>query len=364
MCESTPVGKQRVAGPAVCVRGRRPVILVGPLLMLAFECFPARLTCQMPSASAGRMNNAHALDGRSIGPGPAAHSEYVIDADDVLSVYVIDVPQFSRDYRVGPDGNITIPLLPFPVRAEGLTLDQLSAVISDKLRAAELVSHPHVAISVKSSSAHTVAITGAVEHPQIYPTFAPTSLLDVLSQAGGLAPDAGSTAIITRSSRSPAASWLGNRRTPADGTIKVDLQKLLASGDPSLNVTIYPGDKITVQQAGIVYVVGAVGRPGGFRLSNGRDRMTVLQAVALGEGLKTTAVRKKAIIIRRGPHFVNGREEIPVNLKAILEGRAPDPSLEANDILFIPDSASKRALRRGAEAAVQIATGIVIWNRY
>jgi polysaccharide export outer membrane protein len=364
MCESTPLVKQRVAGSATCAGAGCRVIFTGLLLVLAFEYFPAKMNCQTPNASAGSTNNGPALQRRSIESSQAVNSEYVIGADDVLRVYVVDVPQFTGDYRVGPDGSLTIPLLPSPVRAKGLTLDQLSELISDKLRAAELVSHPHVVVSVKTSPAHAVAITGAVEHPQIYPTFAPTTLLDVLSQAGGLAPDAGTTAIITRDNRSPLASWPVKGSAPAEGTIKVDLQKLLASGDPSLNVTIYPGDKITVQCAGIIYVVGAVGRPGGFRLSNGRDRMTVLQAVALGEGLKATALQKKAMIIRRGPQFPTGREEIPVNLKEILAGRAPDPSLEANDILFIPDSASKRALRRGAEAAVQIATDIVIWNRY
>jgi polysaccharide biosynthesis/export protein len=295
----------------------------------------------------------------------AGNLEYVIDADDILDVYVVDVPQFSRDYRVSPDGTIAIPLLASPVKAEGLTLNQLSALIAEQLRAAGLVSNPHVVVSVKSSLAHAVAITGAVNTPQVYPIFAPTTLLDVLSQAGGLAPDAGSTAIITRSG--PVADFrLAGNPGPSgtEGTIRVDLQKLLATGDPGLNVTIYPGDKVTVQRAGIVYVVGAVERPGGFPLNSGREKMTVLQAVALGEGLKTTALQKKAMIIRRRQQFPNGREEIPVNLKRILSGHAPDPGLEANDILFIPDSASKRALHRGAEAAVQIATGLVIWGRY
>jgi polysaccharide biosynthesis/export protein len=221
-------------------------------------------------------------------------------------------------------------------------------------------------VSVKSSPAHAVAVAGAVRSPQIYPVLGPTTLLDVLSQAGGLAPDAGSTAIITRYDASPAASWPagGSSVRPAGSTLRVDLQKLLATGDPGLNPIVYPGDKVTVQRAGVVYVVGAVQRPGGFPMSNGRDEMTVLQAVALGEGLKPTALRKKAMIIRRGQGFPNGREEIPVNLQLILSGHAADPSLAANDILFIPDSASKRALRRGAEAAVQIASGVVIWGHY
>lgn len=340
----------------------------------ATACLAVALVLFVPMVLYGQAT-AFARKSTDAGPAPrrqavasaaAGNMEYTIDLGDVLNVYVVDVAQFSRDYRVGSDGTITIPLLPSPVTAEGLTLKQLSAVISEKLRAAELVSHPHVVVSVKSSASHTVAVSGAVRNPLIYPVFTPTTLLDALSQAGGLAPDAGSTAIITRHGSATASSWLtgDSGSPPADRTVKVDLQRLLATGDPSLNVTIYPGDKITVQRAGVVYVVGAVQRPGGFPLSNGSDKMTVLQAVALGEGLKSTALRKKAMIIRRGQRFPDGREEIPVNLKSILSGHASDPGLEANDILFIPDSTSKRALRRGAEAALQIATGLVIWGRY
>jgi polysaccharide biosynthesis/export protein len=293
--------------------------------------------------------------------------DYLIGADDVLNVYVIDVPELSRDYRVSSDGTITIPLLSEPITAEGLTLNQLSAVIADRLQAAGLITHPNVMATAKTSQSHAVAITGAVQTPQLYPLFGPTTLLDVLSQAGGLANDAGTTATITRGDAAARASWLNkdpNASANDEGTIKVDVRKLLATGDPSLNLAIYPGDKITVQRAGVVYVVGAVHRPGGFTLSSDRDNLTVLQALALGEGLTSTALQKKAIIIRRGLQFPNGREEVAVDLKKILAGHASDPDLKPNDILFVPDSTSKRAMRRGAEAAIQIATGIVIWGRY
>ncbi len=335
-------------------------------LLIALIGTSPLLYSQTPIPAGGIADVRNTPPQRAMPSNSASNMEYVIDADDVLDIYVVDVPEFSRNYRVGPDGNITIPLLSSPIMAEGLTLNQLSAVISDKLRTAGLVTHPHVVVSVKSSQAHAVAVTGAVQNPQIIPIFAPTTLLDVLSQAGGLSADAGSTAVITRGDSATANSWLtkNSSAAPEDGAIRVNLQKLLSTGDPRLNLPIYPGDKITVQRAGVVYVVGAVGRPGGFPMTNGRDKMTVLQAVALGEGLKPTALEKKAMIIRRGQQYPNGRDEVPVNLKKILSGNSPDPGLEANDILFVPDSASKRALQRGAEAAVQIATGVVIWGRY
>lgn len=348
------MGKDTHMGQCACPRRTVFPGLISLFLLFALFGLPTLVYGRTAAPRSPTTSDADYSSRQSAALQTATKMEYRIDANDVLDVYVVDVPQFSRDYRVAPDGTITVPMLAHPVMAEGLTLDQLAGFISQRLRAAGLVSHPHVIVSVKSSQAHAVVITGAVRNPQIYPIFAPTRLLNVLSRAGGLTADAGSMAVVTR----------GGLTAQAGKSTSVNLQKLLATGSPALNVIVNPGDTVTVQRAGIVYVVGAVARPGGFPLSSGRDRMTVLQAVALGEGLKPTALQKKAMIIRRGRRLPSGSEEIPVNLKKILSGHAPDPSLQANDILFIPDSASKRALRRGAEAAIQIATGVVIWGRY
>ena len=297
----------------------------------------------------------------------AGKLEYSIAADDLLDIHIVDVSELSGEYRVNPDGTITLPLLPKPIVAEGLAPRELSAVIAGRLRGAGLVTHPNVVVTIKSSRLHSVAIVGAVNKPQIYPLFGTTTVLDVLSQAQGLAKDAGNTLIITRGP--VAAEALEHQRAIAGkdcavpATVRVDLRRLLETGDPSLNLAVYPGDRVTVERAGIVYVIGAVNRPGGFPLETDGAEMTVLQAVALGEGLKSTALQKKAMIIRRGQQFLNGREEIAVNLKKILAGHSSDPGLKPNDILFVPDSASKVALHRGAEAAIEVATGVIIWRR-
>ena len=153
-----------------------------------------------------------------------------------------------------------------------------------------------------------------------------------------------------------------NRPAFCESIFNVELSRLTEMGDPILNVDLYPGDRVTVQRAGIVYVVGAVNKPGGFPLKTGQERMTVIQALALAEDIKPTAAQKRAMIIRKNPAKADGREEIAVNLTKVLEGHEPDSQLQANDILFVPDSAAKRALRRGAEAAVTAATWGVIYH--
>ena len=117
-----------------------------------------------------------------------------------------------------------------------------------------------------------------------------------------------------------------------------------------------------MQRAGVIYVVGAVGRPGGFTVKNDQEQMTVLKAIALAEDLKSTAIKSRALIIREDGRTPPARQELQVNLSEVLGGRAPDPPMQANDILFIPDSSTKKAMHRAAEAAVQIATGIIIWR--
>jgi polysaccharide biosynthesis/export protein len=296
-------------------------------------------------------------------PAPVAGAaEFLISPDDVLDIYALDVPEISREYRVDPGGSISIPLLSQTVPAAGLTPSQLSDEISERLQKAGLVMHPRLMVQVKASRAHSIAIAGAVKKPQIYPVFTKITLLDAISQAEGLTDDAGNTATITRG----AASAYLDRGAEAEGAVGVlsssprvevvDIKRLLEEGDPALNVDLYPGDRVTVQRAGVVYVVGAVNRAGGFVLKNDREQMTVLKAVALADNLMSTAVPKKTVIIRKNNQASNPDREIPVNLDKILEGRAPDQTLLANDILFVPDSATKKALHRAGEAAAQAAS--------
>jgi polysaccharide export outer membrane protein len=207
-----------------------------------------------------------------------------------------------------------------------------------------------------------------VKRPQIYPIFGKTTLLDVLSQAEGLADDAGNLAIVTcgaigaQAIMQAGTCGVENKPAACGSTFSVDLSRLTEAGDPLANVDLYPGDRVTVQRAGIIFVVGAVNRPGGFPLKAGQEDMTVIQAVALAEDLKPIAARKKAVIIRKSPTAINGREEIAVNLTSVLGGREHDARLQANDILFVPESAGLRALHRGTEAAVTAATYGIIYR--
>ena len=338
------------------------------LAVLAVLAVPCRM---LTAQSAANMPGTAALPGAR--PAPTARAtpeipEYLVGPQDLLTVQVYDAPDITGEYRVSSAGLLILPLLPGPVQAAGLTLPELSERVAQKYRDAEIVSHPQVTVTVKEPREHSITIAGAVKTPQIFATSRTASLTDVISQSGGLADDASPSATITRGEAGLRALQESGgcgplSRDPHCGpSFSVDLKQLLEAGDPALNVTLYPGDRVNVQHAGVVYVIGAVNRPGGFPLKTGQDEMTVLWALALAQDFTATASRSKAMIIRKNPAEKGGRQEIPVNLKQVLAGKGDDVRLQANDILYVVDSTQKRVLRRAAEAGVQAATFGVIYH--
>ncbi len=292
--------------------------------------------------------------------------EYLIGTGDLLRIEVFDVPELSREVRVGSSGYVSMPLLPTRVRAGGLTTFQLEEKLVELLQANGLVSHPQVTVSVKEQRSQPITITGAVNHPFVYQAIRPVTLLEVLTEAGGIANDAGSIVIVTRRSH-PAATGEadGSSQVAADPApaqiITVDLNDLLETGDMRFNIPLIGGDVVSVPRAGVVYAVGALERPGGFVLTNEREHLTALKLIALAGGLKSTAKRRQTVILRKDPG-TGQRQEVAVDVTKILERKAEDVRLQANDIFFVPDSSGKKALRRTGEIAIGLASGVALFR--
>jgi polysaccharide export outer membrane protein len=188
------------------------------------------------------------------------------------------------------------------------------------------------------------------------------SVLEVLSACGGITEEAGSIMMITR--RLPDDVAVKTDSGEPDllarpQTITVDLWDLLNSPIPKDNIMVRGGDVVTVPRAGIFYVVGAVTRPGGFILSNDAEQMTALKALALAAGVTSTSKANEAVIVRKDP-ATGISKEIPVNLKKLLERKGPDAKMQANDILFVPDSARKHALHRATDVIIALTSGLAL----
>jgi polysaccharide biosynthesis/export protein len=337
-------------------------LLVIMMTILALCGRPIRVAAQTQSPPVSQSSTASSPSTASA----TIPDVYLVGEDDVLNVYVVDVPEFSRQYRVSSGGTVTVPMLPQPIPAAGLTLVQFSDRMAQELKGSGLVSNPHVSTSVDQSRLHAVAITGAVKRPQVYPLFTRTTLLDMISQAEGLADDAGEVAIIQRGEIAnhviEADSKQSSNSAQPSESVSVDLKQLLDGRSANANVAIYPGDRITVPRAGVVYVVGAVNKPGGFTMKANSHGMTVLQAIALAENTTNTAIRNQSMIIRSDAAAPDGHKQIPVDLKKLLQGKGPDPTLQAEDVLFVPDSSGKRALHRTVDSILQVTTGVAIYS--
>jgi len=292
--------------------------------------------------------------------------DYVIGPGDLLSIVVYDAPDLSRDVRVTAKGFIQLPLLPEPIQADGRTPEELAEALAHEFQQRQILRNPQVTVLVKEFKSRPVAVLGAVKRPQMVPVFGPMNLLQVLSAAEGLTDDAGGRIYVTRGAglrELPAApGQVSEPENPGLRTVVVDVRDLMEMRNPAANVAVYAGDMVTVPRAGIIYVVGAVNKPGGFLLRDRRELVSVLQAVALAENMTGTARPGDAVIIRRPPG-AEKEETIEIDVGRIMARRGPDTYLQENDILFIPDSAFKKGLRRAAEAAIQITTGVVIWHR-
>jgi len=328
-------------------------------LFLFVWALPAAHSQQRPNTALDtneRIRQLASIQGRQ--------GDTVIGGGDLLQIQVFDVPDMSRDVRVSDSGYFSLPLVPARIRASGLTTFQLEEKLVELLQVNGLVSNPHVTVFVKETRSRPISVIGAVRRPLVYQAMRETTLLEVLSQAEGLLPDAGSVVVVTRAPapQADSAAATGTEASAGPESVTIALKDLLESGDPKFNIPLYGGDVVSVPRAGVVYVVGAVGRPGGYTLKSDAETMTALKAVALAEGFKDTARPGDALVIRRDAD--SGKErEFPVDLRKILARQAEDFHLQPDDILFVPDSLSKRALRRTAEAIIQITTGLVIFRR-
>jgi polysaccharide export outer membrane protein len=267
-----------------------------------------------------------------------------IGAGDLLEVKIFDAPEMTQTVRVDDAGDTTLNLVG-KVHLAGLTAEQGQKAVASQYENGNFFVHPDVSILIREYITQGASILGEVTKPGVYPVLGSQSLLNIISAAGGLTPAAFFEVTVERHSDA--------------SVLRVKLSR-----DPretlGADIEIQPGDKIIVPRAGIVYVIGNVNRPGGFVMQN-EGQISLLQAVAMAEGMNGTASLNRAKLIRK---TATGYVEIPVPLKKILKGQESDRQMQAEDILYIPNSAGKSILYRGLPGIVQSASGAAIYSAY
>ncbi len=300
----------------------------------------------------------------SLQPSIGVNGAYLVGPGDVLRVTVFEVEELSNTVVVSPKGTISPPLLE-EFSVAGLTTREIEAKLEQMYEGGYL-RDPQISVVVSEFRSQPVSVLGAVERPGVYQLQGSRRLLEVLAMSGGLGKDVGDTITISRrrgggSSFTSPGSAMGEPAPAVSGEeIEVSVRNMLLTPDNDLaNPLIQPHDVIQVSKAGIVYVMGAVEKAGGYTIKD-QEKITVLRAVSLASGLGRHASPQKARIIRE----VDGKKQwIHVRIKDVIAGRSPDPELAANDILYIPDSRAKSVLSRSVEAMIQVGTGVVIFRR-
>jgi polysaccharide biosynthesis/export protein len=288
---------------------------------------------------------------------------YVLGPNDQLTIDVVELPEFhGRTYRVDSDGTIDVPLVG-NIRAAGLTLSQFKGELNSRLRSQ--VRNPHVSASVTETKSQPVSVMGEVNKPGTQDMDGSKTLFDVLAGAGGLKQDAGDMITVKRQNGQGALGLPNAVSDPAAGTITADVKvrDLVELRDPAVNVLMRPHDEVFVSRSRLLYVIGDVRKPGGFTLAEKRS-LSALEALSLAEGLAPNAAPKSARILRRTGSSDTARQQIPVDLKKILAGKAEDVTLLPDDILFVPDNSSRRIVTKTAETALATISGVVIWRGF
>ena len=244
----------------------------------------------------------------------------LIGPGDVLHVQVLDTPELEQHPRVTDAG--VIPLTGVgSAKVAGLTPEEAAATVRQLLISRHYMNHPDVTITVDSYASQTVSVLGQVKSPGTYSIATPRSVMSVISLAGGLTSSADYNITIQHP---------GSPEKPTKYTLSNDPDVAIAN-----DVKVKPGDTVIVPKAGIAYVLGDVGRPGGFVMQNNHSQLTLLQAVSLAGGTLSSAVPSHARLIRRSD---SGFTETQINFSAIQKGKAPDLQLNPDDVIYIPYS--------------------------
>lgn len=289
--------------------------------------------------------SAYSQSSSSAGQQPEAAPRIVIGPGDVLDVEVFDTPELSQpSARVSQTGQVTLPVLG-TVNVAGLNAIQAARRIESQLQGRGIMLTPHVTISVVEYASQGATVLGEVKAPGVYPTFGDRRLLDIIAMAGGLAPTAGK--IVT----------IAHRSDPHHQEVIRLAQKSLGLAQQE-NPVIKPGDTIMVGHAGIIYILGAVKRSGGFLVDN-NEPLSLLQVISLAGGWDQSAALSKARLIRKVP---GGHEEMTLDLKHVIGGKQADVSVEDGDILFLPSSLGKTLGYKGLDAAIAAAQTAVVYD--
>jgi polysaccharide biosynthesis/export protein len=283
------------------------------------------------SAPGGGSSSSTKAPAAGSGMGPLAlpkdFSALRIEPGDLLSVSVYDTPEFNDAYRVDPEGNVTLPLCG-KIKVEGLSAEGAARLLETTFKDDQILNRPQVNVDVQQYAGHFVTVLGEVGNPGRVTVIAPMKLSEILAQVGGLTSMAG-TRIKIRHGNDDAAAEEDLHYSRSD------------SNQETGGFLVRPGDTVVVPRAGVIYVLGAVYRPGGYLMQED-GKLNVGEALALSGGTLLQARTNGLRVVRRN---TDGTVlDFALSYDGIVEGTQRPLELQAQDIVYVPISKIKAML--------------------
>jgi polysaccharide biosynthesis/export protein len=278
--------------------------------------------------------------------GPAADQapKISIGAGDQLDIEVFDTPELSGSVRVSQTGEVNLTVLG-NIQVAGLTPNQAARKVESELKSRGILIDPHVTVAIAEYASQGATVMGEVKSPGLYPTLGRHKLLEMIALAGGVTVTAGKMVTIVHRD---------DPQHPVNVTLVQNNNALAAQENP----VVLPGDTVVVGKAGIIYILGDVGKAGGYLIDN-NESLSLIQALTMAGGWTRTSAQSKVILIRRVPE---GREEIKLDLNHVIHGEQADIKVSNGDILFLPSSLGKIFAYQGIGAVVTAAEQAVIYT--
>jgi polysaccharide export outer membrane protein len=289
-------------------------------------------------------------------PDPA---NYVLGPEDQITVSVFGADDINaRPATISNDGMVQLPMVG-QVHAAGLTVEQFQTVLITAYK--KFFKEPQVTVQVTDSRSQPVSVAGNVNTPGVVQLRGNRNLLEVISMAGGLRADAGDSVLLTRRLDEGPIPVQGTFTDPSGQftVAHINVRDIMTGKDPQGNILIKPHDVITVPRARMIYVLGDVGRPGGYVLTD-NETMSITKALALAGGWSGQAKLGGTKILRASGGAE--REAIPADIKKIMNNKAPDLELRPDDILYVPNSFGMALGNRGLDAAIGAGAALAVFH--
>jgi polysaccharide export outer membrane protein len=340
-------------GPRVCPRGAWLAFVL--FLLVVVSGRPAHGQFSGPALGASTEINPPLVittDPAILFPG---HRDVYLGHEDLLAIHIYGSQDYSPTARIGLDGTIQLPLIG-SVEVEGLTLHQAQDLIAQKLVAAGMYREPQVSIQITDSPNLIATVVGELHG--VVPIIGERRLYDVLAVvgSGGGFSSSGTTILVGGSGLPATASHIITINRPGvPQPIVIDL-----GTDPSksslANIPIFPRDTIIVPRVGVAYLLGAFKVQGAIPLSQ-NSPMTLMKVAALAGGQGWEGSMGDLRIIRS---VGLSRQVVRVDLRKVINGKAPDPVIQAEDIIFLPTNPMKAAIKSGGIGTVLSIASILL----